>query len=106
LTTNPETRPVAFQDKQLTCLACERTFIFSAGEQEFYAAKQLTNEPKRCPACRMAHRLQREGKDPGYSAEVPCDTCGAPTVVPFKPSGVRPVLCGPCHHKQKSEKSD
>lgn len=97
---------MAFQDKQLTCMACQRTFVFSAGEQEFYAAKKLENEPKRCPSCRMANRLHKAGKDPGYSAEVPCAECGALTVVPFKPSGSRPVLCSPCHHKQKSQMSE
>jgi hypothetical protein len=67
---------VAFQDKQLTCMACQRTFVFSAGEQEFYAAKKLENEPKRCPACRMAHRLQREGKDPGWLGDSEAVTRG------------------------------
>ena len=94
---------VPFQDKELSCHVCQRAFIFTAGEQEFYAAKNLANEPKRCPGCRVSHRLQREGKDPGYSAEVPCAECGALTVVPFKPSGARPVLCSPCHHRKKNE---
>lgn len=95
-----------FEDKQLSCLSCERTFIFSAGEQEFYAAKKLENEPKRCPKCRMVQKLQKEGKDPGYSTEVHCGICGTLAVVPFRPLGVRPVLCSACHQKQKSEQSE
>jgi len=43
-----------YQDRQLTCRDCGATFIFTTGEQEFYATKGLVNAPRRCPDCRRA----------------------------------------------------
>jgi CxxC-x17-CxxC domain-containing protein len=31
-------------------------FVFTAGEQEFYAQKGFTNEPTRCASCRQARK--------------------------------------------------
>ena len=42
------------EDKTLTCCECGQEFVFTASEQEFYAEKGFTNEPRRCPACRQA----------------------------------------------------
>ena len=41
-----------YEDKTLVCKECGKEFIFSAGEQEFYASKGFVNEPQRCKACR------------------------------------------------------
>ena len=60
-----------YTDKNLTCVDCGGTFLFSADDQEFYARKGFTNEPKRCKACRdkrktvlgrgpRAHLLRRD----------------------------------------------
>ncbi len=48
------------EDKKLVCKDCGNTFIWTAGEQEFYQQKGLTNEPKRCPDCRRANKLKRQ----------------------------------------------
>ena len=48
-----------FQDKTLICKDCGSEFIFTAGEQEFYAEKGFTNEPQRCKACRNARKNAR-----------------------------------------------
>ena len=48
-------RKANFQDKQLSCIDCETTFIFSKGEQYFYASKFL-QQPKRCSKCRELRR--------------------------------------------------
>jgi len=37
-----------YQDKTLVCVECGGDFVFSAGEQLFYATKNFKNEPKRC----------------------------------------------------------
>jgi DNA-directed RNA polymerase subunit RPC12/RpoP len=50
---------VEFTDKTLTCVECKTPFVFSARDQEFHASKGFANEPKRCPACRQARRVQR-----------------------------------------------
>ena len=40
-----------FEDKTLKCKECGAEFVFTAGEQEFYAEKGFQNEPQRCKAC-------------------------------------------------------
>lgn len=95
-----------FADKNLTCKDCSRVFDFSAGEQEFFSAKGLINEPKRCPNCRLLMRVQRSGEDPKCTTEVNCADCGAPTRVPFLPKGYRPVYCTACFRAKKSAKQD
>src|SRR5215218_2662345 len=50
-----------FQDRTLTCRDCGQQFVFTAGEQEFYQSRGLTNEPGRCPDCRAARKAQRGG---------------------------------------------
>ena len=49
-----------FQDKSLTCVDCGTEFIWTAGEQLFFADKQFKNEPKRCKACK-GKRAMRVG---------------------------------------------
>ncbi|MFC1871063.1 zinc-ribbon domain containing protein [Chloroflexota bacterium] len=44
-----------FHDKTLTCIDCDKTFIFSENEQRYFASKGLL-EPKRCPDCRKRRR--------------------------------------------------
>ena len=41
-----------YQDKTLVCVECGGDFVFSAGEQLFYATKNFKNEPKRCKDCK------------------------------------------------------
>jgi len=36
----------------MKCIDCGEEFIFTAGEQEFFAQRGFDNEPKRCKACR------------------------------------------------------
>ena len=48
-------------DKTLTCVECGSVFTFTSGEQEFFASKGYTNEPKRCPSCREARKSQQRG---------------------------------------------
>ncbi|MDO6354609.1 MULTISPECIES: zinc-ribbon domain-containing protein [Caloramator] len=46
-------------DKNLICKDCGKEFIFTQGEQEFYKEKGFENEPKRCPECRRAKKLEK-----------------------------------------------
>ena len=39
---------MAISDKSLTCVECGSEFTFTVGEQEFFASRGYTNEPKRC----------------------------------------------------------
>lgn len=49
------------EDITLTCKDCGAEFVFTAGEQQFYAEKGFTNQPVRCPACRKARKQRNNG---------------------------------------------
>jgi CxxC-x17-CxxC domain-containing protein len=95
-----------YQDKSLVCSDCGATFTFDAGEQEFFATKGYTNEPKRCTTCR-ASRKESQGNSTGYGFNrtarqmfpVVCAQCGKNTEVPFEPTNGRPVYCRDCYSK-------
>jgi CxxC-x17-CxxC domain-containing protein len=112
------------QDKRLTCAECGTEFIFTAGEQAFYAEKGFTNEPRRCPTCRQSRRADRGGGGGGggggyrgsggsYTGggsygttrtmyPITCAQCGKQADVPFQPRGDRPVYCSDCYSTQGS----
>ena len=89
-----------YQDKTLICQGCGTEFIFTAGEQEFFATRGLINEPKRCRSCREARKTTGQVRE---STEIICANCGVTTVVPFKPRGDRPVYCRECLRAIKGE---
>ena len=94
-------------DKTLRCRDCGQEYLWTAGEQQFYAEKGLVNQPVRCPACR-ANRRQggpaTDGLPPRARVAYPvtCAACGAETTVPFVPRGDRPVYCSGCFDKQRA----
>jgi CxxC-x17-CxxC domain-containing protein len=93
---------MSFEDKSLQCSDCGATFTFSADEQEFFHSKGFTNEPKRCPDCRMSRKNERSGGSYGSSRQMypaVCAECGKETEVPFQPRGDRPVYCSDCYRK-------
>lgn len=47
---------VGYEDRVYVCRECGKKFVFTAGEQEFYAKKGFLNDPVRCSACRRARR--------------------------------------------------
>ncbi|ACL18349.1 zinc-ribbon domain containing protein [Desulfitobacterium hafniense] len=91
-----------YQEKVITCKDCGAEFVFSVSEQEFYAEKGFTNEPGRCPSCRAARKQQSRGGNGGYQRQerqmypAVCASCGVDTMVPFQPSGDKPVYCRDC----------
>ena len=99
------------QDKTLTCRDCGCTFVFTQGEQAFYAQKGFTNEPVRCPDCRSQRKVSRgEGGSYGGSREremypAVCADCGKDTQVPFQPRTDKPVYCSDCfaNHRTSSD---
>ena len=101
---------MSYQDKTLECVDCGSNFTFSASEQEFFANKGFTNEPKRCPDCRQSRKEQRRSQGNeggGYSRQremhpAVCATCGKETKVPFEPREGRPVYCSDCYAKSKA----
>ena len=53
---------MAFEDKTLVCKECGKDFVFTAGEQEFYAEKGFENEPARCRDCRDCFNAKRAAR--------------------------------------------
>ncbi len=117
-----------FADKVLQCRDCGNEFVFSAGEQEFYATRGFS-EPTRCPPCRAARKASRDSgagsmssygsgstsggmrSSGGYGRgsatgtrqmfKVTCADCGQETEVPFEPRNGRPVYCRDCFDKRQ-----
>ena len=83
-----------YEDKTLNCKDCGSEFIFTAGEQEFYAEKGFQNEPTRCKACRQTRKQSQGGERQMYTTV--CAGCGGVATVPFQPRDDRPVYCSAC----------
>ncbi len=107
-----------YSDETLTCVDCRNPFSFTAGEQEFFAAKGFQNKPNRCPDCRAARKAQRgagggssHGGGGSYGGgsrgaremfQTTCSQCGGTAEVPFQPSGDKPVYCRECFQSRSS----
>ena len=63
-----------YEDKTLVCKECGAEFVFSAGEQEFYASRGFQNEPQRCKACR--DKKKEASKAPREMHTAICAKCG------------------------------
>ncbi len=83
-----------YENKTLVCKDCGKEFVFTAGEQEFYASRGFQNEPQRCKECRDARKNAAKG--PREMFVTTCAACGKEAKVPFQPSNDRPVYCSEC----------
>jgi len=93
-----------FQDRILRCVDCGAEFVWTAGEQQFFADKNFKNEPKRCKACKGKRAARPVGAGaPRERVETitTCSACGKETTVPFKPTQGRPVFCKECFQSRK-----
>lgn len=106
-----EGHPVSFVEKSIKCSDCGSDFTFSTSEQESFAEKGFTNDPKRCKWCRAAKLLQEDNGSSVYSGysqpwqprrqmfRAVCAECGRATQLPFEPRDRRPVYCRDCYSK-------
>ena len=92
-----------FQDRILRCVDCGAEFVWTAGEQQFFADKNFKNEPKRCKECKNK-RNARMGQASRERVETTatCSQCAKETTVPFKPTQGRPVFCKECFQQRKT----
>ncbi len=91
-----------YTDKTLICKDCGKEFVFTAGEQEFYAEKGFENEPQRCRDCRNARKQARNAGGPRQMFDAVGAECGKPCQVPFEPRNDRPVYCSECFKNRTS----
>lgn len=92
-----------YRDRVLQCVDCGREFVFSAGEQLFYADRGFKNEPKRCKACKAKRNRSPSGQ--GYHRVITstvCSQCGKETTVPFRLTQGRPVYCRECFQQRRA----
>lgn len=61
---------MAFADKSLKCIECQKEFTYTVAEQELHQSLGYQNEPKRCNPCREAKR-QRKGPAPAAAGGAP-----------------------------------
>ena len=93
-----------YEDKKIVCKDCGAEFVFTAGEQEFYAQKGLLNDPVRCKACRDAKRqASRPAREPREMHTIICAKCGAEDQVNFLPTDGKPVYCKACYTEMKKD---
>ena len=66
-----------YEDKTLVCKECGKEFVFTAGEQEFYAERGFQNEPQRCKAVPPVSSTPRPA--PAAAARPRCPSSPRPT---------------------------
>ena len=88
-----------YEDKTLVCKECGNEFVFTAGEQEFYAERGFQNEPQRYKACRDARKNATRGPRefftlpaPAAAARQRCPSSPRP-IVPFSAASAS-LRCG------------
>jgi CxxC-x17-CxxC domain-containing protein len=94
-----------YHDKVLKCSECGTEFVFTAGEQMFFADKGFKNEPKRCKGCKATRAPGNGSSTPSVQrveTKTVCSQCGKETTVPFKPTQGRPVYCRECFQHRRS----
>lgn len=92
-----------YEDKKIKCIDCGKDFIFSAGEQAFFAQKGFTREPIRCLECRKAKKSSF-GKKPNQPQQqaveemhtITCKKCAKSVEIPFKPKFPDDIYCAEC----------
>ena len=111
---------MTYTDRTLTCVDCGMAFTHTAADQEYYAEKGFTSDPKRCPSCRASRRQSgATARTCGASADraatsaaatrsdreyfaVTCSRCGNNAQVPFRPRLDKPVYCSDCFRAVKA----
>lgn len=97
-----------YQDKKLNCKDCHKDFVWSAGEQKFFADKGFTNPPIRCTDCRKKKKDGVAGSSQNKPSEemhqIKCSKCAKVSEIPFKPRDPENILCSDCFEKSLNAK--
>lgn len=92
-------------DRTITCRHCGQPFVFTEGEQRFYAERGLSHEPQRCASCRALAKRSRSPANREYHPAI-CADCGKQTSVPFEPQPNRLVYCSSCFDQIRAAQGD
>jgi CxxC-x17-CxxC domain-containing protein len=88
-----------YQDQTLTCRDCNKTFVFTAGAQQFFADKGYTNAPKRCKECNVTRKKTTETGGSKQLYKISCKDCGKQGEMATEPRKSDDVLCSECFYK-------
>jgi CxxC-x17-CxxC domain-containing protein len=101
-----ESAAMEYGDRVVKCMDCGAEFVFTAGEQLFFADKGFRNEPKRCKPCKLKRSQALSGQSyHRVETTTTCTQCGKETTVPFKPTQGRPVYCRECFQQRRTSAS-
>lgn len=107
-------------DQTLTCRDCGKQFVFTLGEQTFYAERGFS-PPMRCSDCRAKRKADRMAGGGGFDSSgsgnggggyssgprqlypAVCSNCGRETEVPFLPRTDKPVYCRDCFQSMRGQ---
>src|SRR3990172_6863365 len=94
-----------FVDRTLRCVDCGADFVWTGGEQAFFADKNFKNEPKRCRACK-AKRSERLAASPAGARDrvetrTGCSGGGKEATGAFRPTQGGPAFGGGCFQQRK-----
>lgn len=90
-------------DKTIICKDCGEEFIFTAGEQAFYAEKGFDRAPVRCRRCRARKKAESRERRHIVLYEIVCAKCGEVESIPFEPRHDKPVYCNACYRAMNSK---
>lgn len=88
---------IMYSDKTIKCKECGEEFVFTAGEQEFYAQRGFDSEPRRCRKCRERGKHESRNKQDRIAYEIVCSRCGKVESVYFEPRHDKAVYCSECY---------
>ena len=87
-----------YTDEFKVCIGCGKTFVFTAGEQEYYATKGTTIEY--CKECRDSNKVNKKTITVYESV---CPGCEGIFKVPFKPTPDQVIYCSECFSSLSSQ---
>jgi len=98
---NPAAKNEKPQDMEIDCKTCQKTFVWTAKEQEHYKKKGFMKKPQKCSSCReKANKLREQNM-----FYVHCALCKNDAVFISPPPKDRVAICSQCYNKLVKEYS-
>lgn len=96
-----------FKDQKLICRDCSKEFIWTVGEQKFFAQKGFDKPPVRCLECRKKKKQRHQQSNIAPVSEtmhaIKCKKCAKISQVPFQPQFPDDILCLQCFKKESKK---
>ena len=90
-----ETEKKEYKDRKLICKTCQKDFIWSAKEQQYYEKKGFKKQPQKCSGCReKANKLRNSSM-----FYIHCGLCDNDAAMISPPPKDRVAICQECYEK-------